>query len=142
MNILNFEFGFLQVVFKTTGSFVTPLALLSVGLQLRFDRKKVSIGTFGIRSLYKLILTPALIYVLYVVILQQHSKVIQVAVLESAMAPMITACILASTHGLKPRLSSMMIGFGIPLSFVTPIILVFFGSVYLNVLMRVLFVNH
>jgi hypothetical protein len=28
------------------------------------------------------------------------------------MAPMITACILASTHGLKPRLSSMMIGFG------------------------------
>jgi predicted permease len=51
MNILNFEFlDFLQVVFKTTGSFVTPLALLSVGLQLRFDRKKVSIGTFGIRS--------------------------------------------------------------------------------------------
>jgi predicted permease len=41
MNILNFEFlDFLQVVFKTTGSFVTPLALLSVGLQLRFDRKR------------------------------------------------------------------------------------------------------
>jgi hypothetical protein len=30
--------------------------------------------------------------------------------MESAMAPMITASILA-THGLKPRLSSMMIGF-------------------------------
>jgi hypothetical protein len=29
----------------------------------------------------------------------------------SAMAPMITASILATTHGLKPRLSSMMIGF-------------------------------
>jgi hypothetical protein len=28
------------------------------------------------------------------------------------MAPMITASILAATHGLKPRLSSMMIGFG------------------------------
>jgi hypothetical protein len=26
------------------------------------------------------------------------------------MAPMITASILAATHGLKPRLSSMMIG--------------------------------
>jgi predicted permease len=35
------------------------------------------------------------------------------------MAPMITASILATSHGLKPRLSSMMIGFGIPLSFVT-----------------------
>jgi hypothetical protein len=33
--------------------------------------------------------------------------------MESAMAPMITASILATTHGLKPRLSSMMIGFGI-----------------------------
>lgn len=120
MNILNFEFlDFLQVVFKTTGSFVTPLALLSVGLQLRFDRKSQHWHFLGLGLLYKLILTPALTYVLYVVILQQHSKVIQVAVLESAMAPMITACILASTHGLKPRLSSMMIGFGIPLSFVT-----------------------
>jgi hypothetical protein len=38
--------------------------------------------------------------------------------MESAMAPMITASILA-THGLKPRLSSMMIGFGIPISFIT-----------------------
>jgi hypothetical protein len=32
------------------------------------------------------------------------------AIMESAMAPMITASILATTHGLKPRLSSMMIG--------------------------------
>ena len=120
MNILNFEFlDFAQSVFKITGSFVTPLALLSVGLQLRFDRKSQHWRFLGLGLLYKLILTPALIYILYVVILQQHSKVIQVAVLESAMAPMITACILASTHGLKPRLSSMMIGFGIPLSFVT-----------------------
>jgi hypothetical protein len=64
-------------------------------------------------------LTPALIYVLYVLILNQDSKMIEVAIMESAMAPMITASILASTHGLKPRLSSMMIGFGIPLSFIT-----------------------
>jgi hypothetical protein len=52
---------------------------------------------------------------LYVVILNQNSKMIEVAIMESAMAPMITASILA-THGLKPRLSSMMIGFGIPIS--------------------------
>ncbi len=52
-------------------------------------------------------------------ILDQHSQMIQVSIMEAAMAPMITASILASTHGLKPRLSSMMIGFGIPLSFIT-----------------------
>jgi predicted permease len=70
---------------------------------------EANIGGFGIGLLYKLILTPAIIYVLYVV--NQNSKMIEVAIMESAMAPMITASILAATHGLKPRLSSMMIGF-------------------------------
>ncbi|RTY83697.1 AEC family transporter [Flavobacterium sp. ZB4P23] len=120
MNVCNVDFHeYIQVLFQKMGSAVTPLALLSVGLQLRFERKSQHWKFLGLGLLYKLILTPALIYVLYVLILQQHSKIIQVAILESAMAPMITACILASTHGLKPRLSSMMIGFGIPLSFIT-----------------------
>jgi hypothetical protein len=76
--------------------------------------KEVNIG-FG--ACCCIILTPAIIYLLYVVILNQNSKMIEVAIMESAMAPMITASILA-THGLKPRLSSMMIGFGI-LFFIT-----------------------
>ena len=120
MNVFNVDFHeYIQILLQKMGSGVTPLALLSVGLQLRFERKSQHWKFLGLGLLYKLILTPALIYVLYVVILQQHSKIIQVALLESAMAPMITACILASTHGLKPRLSSMMIGFGIPISFIT-----------------------
>jgi predicted permease len=44
---------------------------------------------------------------------------IDVSIMESAMAPMITGAILASNYGLKPKLSSMMIGIGIPLSFIT-----------------------
>jgi predicted permease len=39
--------------------------------------------------------------------------------MQSAMAPMITASILASNYGLKPKLSSMMVGVGIPLSFLS-----------------------
>jgi predicted permease len=35
------------------------------------------------------------------------------------MAPMITGSIVASQYGLKPKLSSMMVGIGIPLSFLT-----------------------
>ncbi|TDE42278.1 AEC family transporter [Flavobacterium rhamnosiphilum] len=120
MNVFNVDFqDYVQILLQKLGSSVTPLALLSVGLQLRFDRKSKHWKFLGLGLLYKLIVTPALIYLLYVVILQQHSKIIQVAIMESAMAPMITACILASTHGLKPRLCSMMIGFGIPLSFIT-----------------------
>ncbi|TDE29890.1 AEC family transporter [Flavobacterium ranwuense] len=120
MNVFDFDFyHYIQFGLQKVGSVMTPLAMLSVGLQLRFDKKSQHWKFLGLGLLYKLILTPALIYLLYVVILGQNSKTIQVSIMEAAMAPMITASILASTHGLKPRLSSMMIGFGIPLSFVT-----------------------
>jgi predicted permease len=120
MNFYNLEFQFLfQNLLKTIGSAVTPLALISVGLQLRFEKKSMHWKFLGLGLLYKLFLTPFIIYVVYVFILKQHSLVIQVALMESAMAPMITGCILASSHGLKPHLSSMMIGFGIPLSFIS-----------------------
>jgi predicted permease len=120
MNVLQFDFyEWMQIFFKSVGSAVTPLALLSVGLQLRFEKRSMHWNFLGLGLLYKLILTPAIIYFLYVVVLHQHGMDVEVAIMESAMAPMITGCILASTYGLKPRLSSMMIGFGIPLSFLT-----------------------
>jgi predicted permease len=120
MNILQLDFyDWGQLLFKSVGSAVTPLALLSVGLQLRFEKQSMHWGFLGLGLFYKLILMPAVIFFLYVVVLHQHGKDIEVAIMESAMAPMITGCILASTYGLKPRLSSMMIGFGIPISFIT-----------------------
>lgn len=120
MNVFGYDFDIdLQFVFQKLGSLVTPLALLSVGLQLRFEKDSKHWGflTFGL--FFKLIITPLLFLILYVFILKQNSSVIKVTIMEMAMAPMITGSILASTYGLKPRLSSMMIGFGIPISFVT-----------------------
>lgn len=120
MNVFQIDFfQWMQLLFKSMGSVVTPLALLSVGLQLRFEKRSKHWEFLSLGLLYKLIITPAIILFLYVVLLHQHTKVIEVAILESAMAPMITGCILSATYGLKPRLSSMMIGFGIPLSFIT-----------------------
>lgn len=120
MNIFNFDFlEWIQFVLQKIGSGVTPLALISVGLQLRFESRSQHWRFLGLGLLYKLLLMPLLIYLLYVVILNQNSKMVEVAIMESAMAPMIAASILATTYGLKPRLSSMMIGFGIPISFIT-----------------------
>lgn len=120
MNVLGFDFHqYIQFLFQKTGSVMTPLAMLSVGLQLSFDRRSRHLKFLRLGLFYKLVLTPALLYLLYVVVLKQNSKMIHVALMEAAMAPMITASILASTHGLKPRLCSMMIGFGIPISFIT-----------------------
>lgn len=56
---------------------------------------------------------------LYKILLNGKGLEIDVSIMESAMAPMITGAILASNYGLKPKLSSMMIGIGIPLSLLT-----------------------
>lgn len=120
MNVLNYDFlDAIQTGIHSVGSLITPLALVSVGLQLSFDSRSAHWRFLGVGLLFKLILMPALFYVGYILILGQRSLMIDVVIMETAMAPMITGCILASTYGLKPRLSSMMIGFGIPISFVT-----------------------
>ena len=120
MNVLNFDFHeWIQFILQKIGSGVTPLALISVGLQLSFESRSKHWRFLGLGLFYKLLLMPLIIYLLYVVILNQNSKMVEVAIMESAMAPMIAASILATTNGLKPRLSSMMIGFGIPISMIT-----------------------
>ena len=119
-NVLDLEFhDYFQLALQKVGSLLTPLAMISVGLQLHFDSKSQHWKFLGLGLAYKLLITPAILFLLYVVILKQNSLMIQVALIEAAMAPMIMASILASSHGLKPRLSSMMIGFGIPISFIT-----------------------
>ena len=120
MNLFHFDFHqYIQFGLQKIGSVMTPLAMLSVGLQLHFDRRSKHFKFLRLGLFYKLIMTPAIIYLLYVVVLNQHSQMIQVSVMEAAMAPMISSSIIASSYGLKPRLCSMMIGFGIPLSFIT-----------------------
>lgn len=129
MNVFHFDFHhYIQFGLRNIGSVMTPLAMLSVGLQLSFDRRSKHFKFLGLGLFYKLIMTPAIIYLLYVVILDQHSQMIQVSLMEAAMAPMISSSIIASSYGLKPRLCSMMIGFGIPLSFITLILWYFIAN--------------
>lgn len=120
MNVYDYDLDLdIQSVLLKIGSLVTPLALLSVGLQLNFDKKSQHWRFLRLGLFFKLILVPFVILVLYVFIFKQHSESIKITIMETAMAPMITGAILASTYGLKPKLSSMMIGFGIPISFAT-----------------------
>ncbi|PXY45671.1 AEC family transporter [Flavobacterium hydrophilum] len=120
MNVYNYELNLdIEFILLKIGSLVTPLALLSVGLQLSFDRKSQHWKFLRLGLFFKLFLVPFVILVLYVFIFKQHSEPIKITIMETAMAPMITGAILASTYGLKPKLSSMMVGFGIPISFLT-----------------------
>lgn len=111
--------GSLKFVAERLGALVTPLALISVGLQMKFESKSQHWKFLGLGLLYKLILTPLIIYVIYVLLFNGKGKVIEICIMEAAMPSMITATIVSAAHGLKPRLSSMMIGFGIPISIIT-----------------------
>lgn len=98
---------------------LTPVALVSVGFQLKLDKKSKHWKFLVLGLSYQLFIFPAIIYLLYKIVFQQSGMVTDVCIMEAAMAPMITACIVASNYGLKPKLSSMMVGVGIPLSFIT-----------------------
>ena len=120
MNVLRVDFNeHFQTVFQKLGATVTPVALVAVGLQLKIEKDSQHWKFLRLGLLFKLIITPAVFLLLYKVILGGKSMAVDVSIMESAMAPMITGAILASNYGLKPKLSSMMVGIGIPLSFLT-----------------------
>ena len=119
-NLVSFDFpNTFQSAFLRIGNTVTPVALVAVGMQLKIDVKSKHWSFLTLGLFFKLILMPAFFFFLYRIILGGKSLEIDVSILESAMAPMITGAILASNYGLKPKLSSMMLGIGIPLSLIT-----------------------
>ncbi|MGZ5285461.1 MAG: AEC family transporter [Kaistella sp.] len=106
-------------VFSKLGATTVPLALVSVGSQLKWQQPGEHSRPLFWGLFFKLILFPAFIFVLYFIILKQRGETVEIAFLESAMAPMITAAIIASTHQLESKLCNLMVGIGIPLSFLT-----------------------
>jgi hypothetical protein len=106
-------------VLQKLGDTLTPLALASVGFQLRFRLSPGVARPLALGLLFKLLLAPAFIALLYFVVLRQGGPVIRVTIFEAAMAPMITAGIIAIDHDLDPPLVTLLLGVGIPLSFLT-----------------------
>jgi len=111
--------GWAEGVLERLGGTLSPLALISVGFQLRLGDIRQKIKPLGLGLFYKLVMGPALVAFLFVVILGARGVHIQVTLFEAAMAPMITGSIVAAEHDLDPALSALMVGVGIPLSFLT-----------------------
>ena len=107
------------LILQKLGNTLTPLALVSVGFQLQFGEMRLAFKPLLAGLTFKLLLGPALIFLLYSSIIGATGTVIQITIFEAAMAPMITAGIIAIDHNLRPQLVGMLIGIGIPLSFVT-----------------------
>ena len=109
----------LDDLFKRLGGTLVPLALVSVGLQLRLSQVSGRGRALAAGLLFKLVIGPALVLLLFVGLLGADGPVIRVTIFEAAMAPMIGASIVAMEHELDPPLLTLMVGIGIPLSFLT-----------------------
>jgi predicted permease len=108
-----------SVLLKRLGDTLAPLALLSVGMQLRMGHIAEHKRNLALGLGFKLVLAPLAIYLLYVQLLGAHGQAIQVTLFEAAMPPMITAAIVASEHDLDPPLANLMVAVGLILSFFT-----------------------
>jgi predicted permease len=109
----------LVTVLQKLGDTLTPLALASVGFQLRLSHLRGELKPLALGLFYKLVLGPALLALLFVLVMGGSGRTMQVTLFEAAMAPMITAGIIAVDHDLNPPLVTLMLGIGIPLSFLT-----------------------
>ncbi len=104
---------------KRLGDTLAPMALLSVGMQLKLGHVAEHRRNLALGLGFKLFLAPLTIYLLYVQLLGAHGMSMQVTLFEAAMPPMITAAIVATEHDLDPPLANAMVAVGLLLSFFT-----------------------
>lgn len=110
--------GIVREVLERLSLLLTPMALISVGLQLKWNEIRQDLPYLSLGLFFKLIIAPLVIFIIYH-FFNVEKNILQIAVMEAGMATMITSSILASSYGLHPRLAGMMVGVGVPLSFVT-----------------------
>lgn len=100
------------------GGTLTPTALFAVGFQLRLGHAWRYRSQIAIGLAWKLLVAPAVVLGTGLS-LGLSGQLLQVTVLQCAMAPMITAGILAADSQLEPPLASSVVGVGIAVSFVS-----------------------
>ena len=101
------------------GDMLAPLALISVGFQLRIDAIGRQARLLGLGLGYKLLVCPALVIGVLWLIDAEIDMTTHVSVIEASMPPMIGAGIVAAQAKLDAPLVSTMIGIGIPLGLMT-----------------------
>ncbi len=127
LNLLDIQVtGATLGVLEQFAATLTPIALISVGLQLKFASAGSQFHPLFLGLIYKLVLAPFVIFVLYALLFGAEGLTLDVSIIMAAMPPMITGSILATTYGLNPRLASLMVGIGVPASAVTITLWYFF----------------
>ncbi|WKB55876.1 AEC family transporter [Eleftheria terrae] len=111
--------AWLEQTLSVLGGTLTPIALVSVGASLRRPSDSGTVRNFLIGAGIKLLLVPAVVLLVWSQLPGPRELAFTTSVLQAAMPPMIIAGLIATEKQLDPPLTQMLIGIGIPLSFVT-----------------------
>ena len=109
----------LDTALARIGDTLAPLALISVGLQLRLNALRAQASLLSIGLGYKLVACPAIVFGVLWLLDAELDTTSSVSMIEAAMPPMIGAGIVAAEARLDAPLVSSMIGVGIPLGLLT-----------------------
>jgi malate permease and related proteins len=127
LNISGFHFPvILTDLLQKLGSPFSVLALVSIGLQIKFNRENLSQKPLLIGLFFKLFIAPLIIFLIYVILLDQNNWLGKMSVVGAGLGSMNTATIIAINHRLNPQLASLMVGIGIPISIITSLIWYYF----------------
>ncbi len=101
------------------GDMIAPLAMLSVGAQLRLSGLASNRAALSLGLGFKLVVAPLLLTPIYFALPLAMRETARITLFEAAMPPMIGAGIVAMQHKLNAPLVTLMLGIGIPLSLLT-----------------------
>lgn len=107
-----------SMLLRMTADSLVPVVMVAIGFQLRLhlvSAERLPLF-FGLTA--RLLFTP-LLFIMVCMSLGLTGQAVQVSLFETAMPPMVAAGALASMAGLRPRLTSAMVGYGIVASFLT-----------------------
>ena len=109
--------GWLDTALQRVADTLVPVAVFAVGLRLQLRPPAHRSALWSGLSI-KMLLCP-LLALAALRALDTHELSADVAVLEAAMPPMISAGALASTAGLSPELCAALVGYGVAIALVT-----------------------
>ena len=107
-----------DVLFEKLSGTVGPLALFSIGLQLKFGGWFSEIKHISFALLYKLVFAPLSVLII-AILLGMSGMIAKITIFEMAMPTLLTAGVVADQYNLNPKVSNLVVGIGILLSFIT-----------------------
>ena len=109
----------LTSAFDVLAASLTPLAMVGIGLRLAHRRLSVPDGPVVLGLGLRLVVLPAVVLAVAIAVGGRSSIEWDVAVLESATPPMITAGIVATAAGLDEDTVSSLVGLGVVIALFT-----------------------